>query len=267
MNAAHAGDLLARLQQVPDPRGAHGRRHSFSAMLATIVCAVLCGARGYEAIAQWIHAQDKSLWYLLGYPMIGSDMLLTAYGEALKANDFDAHQFVVQYCSREFGLSKADAETLWNGIAAPVEVLIDGASSLAIEELQQVQDSTKEFCDFLHEVPLQRNRESFEHFKLMYDIRLFFVETQIVRAEVEAMRDDQQTADALLVKLDDLRQKGLRLDDRFSKLHKDNLYPDAIELENSVRNQEVELLYRKVAKKIAYYGRRVQEVCHDKIFR
>ena len=36
-------------------------------MLATIVCAVLCGARGYEAIAQWIHAQEKSLWYLLGY--------------------------------------------------------------------------------------------------------------------------------------------------------------------------------------------------------
>jgi hypothetical protein len=67
VNAAHAGDLLAQLQQVPDPRGAHGRRHSFSAMLATIVCAVLCGARGYEAIAQWIHAQDKSLWYLLGY--------------------------------------------------------------------------------------------------------------------------------------------------------------------------------------------------------
>jgi hypothetical protein len=36
-------------------------------MLATVVCAVLCGARGYEAIAQWIHAQEKSVWYLLGY--------------------------------------------------------------------------------------------------------------------------------------------------------------------------------------------------------
>ena len=67
MNAAHAGDLLACLQQVPDPRGAKGRRHSLEAMLATVVCAVLCGARGYEAIAQWIHLQPKELWYLLGY--------------------------------------------------------------------------------------------------------------------------------------------------------------------------------------------------------
>lgn len=67
MNAAHAGNLLSQLQQVPDPRGAKGRRHSLQAMLATVVCAVLCGARGYEAIAQWIHLQPKELWYLLGY--------------------------------------------------------------------------------------------------------------------------------------------------------------------------------------------------------
>jgi hypothetical protein len=36
-------------------------------MLATVICAVLCGARGYEAIAQWIHAQVPEVWYLLGY--------------------------------------------------------------------------------------------------------------------------------------------------------------------------------------------------------
>ena len=67
MNTARAGDLLAQVQQIPDPRGARGRRHSLEAMLATVVCAVLCGARGYEAIAQWIHLQPKELWYLLGY--------------------------------------------------------------------------------------------------------------------------------------------------------------------------------------------------------
>ncbi len=36
-------------------------------MLATIVCSGMCGARGYEAIAQWIHLQPKEIWYLLGY--------------------------------------------------------------------------------------------------------------------------------------------------------------------------------------------------------
>jgi len=67
VETAPAGSLLACLRQIPDPRGAHGRRHSHSAMLATVVCAVLCGARGYEAIAEWIHAQLREVWYLLGY--------------------------------------------------------------------------------------------------------------------------------------------------------------------------------------------------------
>jgi len=36
-------------------------------MLATIVCATLCGCRGYAAIAQWIRLQDPELWHLLGF--------------------------------------------------------------------------------------------------------------------------------------------------------------------------------------------------------
>lgn len=36
-------------------------------MLATVVCAVMCGARGFEAIAQWIHAHPPKVWYLLGF--------------------------------------------------------------------------------------------------------------------------------------------------------------------------------------------------------
>lgn len=64
---APAGSLLEYLQQIPDPRGRQGLRHSFVAMLATIVCAFLQGARGYSAIAQWIHSQDVRLWHQLGY--------------------------------------------------------------------------------------------------------------------------------------------------------------------------------------------------------
>lgn len=36
-------------------------------MLATIVCAFLQGARGYGAIAQWIHSQEARFWHELGY--------------------------------------------------------------------------------------------------------------------------------------------------------------------------------------------------------
>lgn len=67
MQSAPAGSLLLALQQIPDPRGRQGRRHSLSAMLATVVCALLCGSRSYSAIVEWIHSQEPEVWHLLGF--------------------------------------------------------------------------------------------------------------------------------------------------------------------------------------------------------
>lgn len=90
MEAAPAGDLLAFLSQIPDPRGRQGRRHSLVAMIATVVCAVLQGARGYSAIAQWIHAQEVEFWHALGYtrrpPTLGAFRKLLM---ALPAEQFE----------------------------------------------------------------------------------------------------------------------------------------------------------------------------------
>jgi len=67
VTAVPAGNLLAYLAQVPDPRGRQGRRHPLAAMLAAVVCAMLCGARGYSAIVQWLHALPVPWWHRLGF--------------------------------------------------------------------------------------------------------------------------------------------------------------------------------------------------------
>jgi hypothetical protein len=36
-------------------------------MLAAVVCATLCGARGYSAIVQWLHALPVAWWHRLGF--------------------------------------------------------------------------------------------------------------------------------------------------------------------------------------------------------
>ena len=66
-NSCVAGNLLELLAQIPDPRGRHGRRHPLAAMLAAIVCAILTGARGYRAMAQWIQSQNAVVWLWLGF--------------------------------------------------------------------------------------------------------------------------------------------------------------------------------------------------------
>jgi len=46
-------ELIELLRRVPEARKARGIRHGRASMLAMAVCAVLCGARSYAAIAEW----------------------------------------------------------------------------------------------------------------------------------------------------------------------------------------------------------------------
>jgi DDE_Tnp_1-associated/Transposase DDE domain len=161
VDIAHAGSLLARLQQVPDPRGAQGRRHSFSAMLATIVCAVLCGARGYEAIAQWIHAQPREVWYLLGYfrrPPTGG-----------------AFRYL---------LSRIDPEALEQGLREwiSVHVDVDGA------ELGSLAVDGKTLCSTLA-----------EHGRSIQLLSLFDAHTGCVLSQMQVPIDTNEAKAALLI--------------------------------------------------------------------
>jgi hypothetical protein len=62
-----ASSLLTFLATIPDPRSAHGRRHTLPAMLAAVCCAELCGVRGFKPIAQWLHDQETPLIHALGF--------------------------------------------------------------------------------------------------------------------------------------------------------------------------------------------------------
>ena len=47
------GGLIDVLKLVEDPRSRYGTRHSFISILAISICAILSGARSYDAIAEW----------------------------------------------------------------------------------------------------------------------------------------------------------------------------------------------------------------------
>lgn len=59
-------DLIETLKSLPDPRHKRGKRHRAISILAMSICAVICGARSYSAIADWskhrTQNQLKRLW-------------------------------------------------------------------------------------------------------------------------------------------------------------------------------------------------------------
>jgi DDE_Tnp_1-associated/Transposase DDE domain len=59
--------LLDVLQDVPDPRSRHGRRHPLHALLTLIVLAMLRGCKGPCAIAQFGRDYGSALAYTLGF--------------------------------------------------------------------------------------------------------------------------------------------------------------------------------------------------------
>jgi len=59
--------LPALLATLADPRGRQGLRHPLAAMLAATVCGILTGARGCEAISEWVRNQEPKVWHLLGF--------------------------------------------------------------------------------------------------------------------------------------------------------------------------------------------------------
>jgi len=55
-------ELIEILKSLPDPRKKRGKRHRIISIMAIAICAVLCGARSYAAIAEWAqHRTQKQL--------------------------------------------------------------------------------------------------------------------------------------------------------------------------------------------------------------
>ena len=67
MNAWTPGSLLFFLSQISDPRSPKGRQHSLPAILGASCSAILCGARGFTAIGEWLKNQELSRVHRLGF--------------------------------------------------------------------------------------------------------------------------------------------------------------------------------------------------------
>ena len=53
-------DLIEVLKSIPDPRKKRGKRHRIISIMAIAICAVLCGARSYTAIAEWAQHRTQN---------------------------------------------------------------------------------------------------------------------------------------------------------------------------------------------------------------
>ena len=86
--------LREALDQVPYQRKSQGRRHPLGAVLSLAVCAMLCGARSWYAIAQWGRDQGVTTGQLLGFSR-GQTPCVATFHRVFKDLDVAAFEAVL----------------------------------------------------------------------------------------------------------------------------------------------------------------------------
>lgn len=66
LSRSKADELLRILMSLPDSRHRRGRRHDQTSILAVAICAVLCGAKSYVAMAEWAQRCSQNFLKRLG---------------------------------------------------------------------------------------------------------------------------------------------------------------------------------------------------------
>jgi hypothetical protein len=183
------------------------------------------------------------------YPLSGFNMSIAAYFDVLKSNlPLNITNFVYNYGQNQFGFDKAGAISFWDALkTAPYEIQQGEVKSPTPLSVSQLLDSCTIARQKLYALKPTKNQQEFEHFKLMADIRVYYLTYQAIEEQVNEASFDNTQKPAVIAALKQLLATSKSLDERFEQLNKDFLNPSAIQAENELRNMKVIGLFDRLA--------------------
>ncbi|MGZ3812578.1 MAG: beta-N-acetylhexosaminidase [Mucilaginibacter sp.] len=184
------------------------------------------------------------------YPISGFNMLLAAYAESLKSpGPLDIDEFVVNYTARNFGFNKKRSALFWEALkVAPFQVTqgrVSAPNELSIAKLLR---STQISAAVLAAMRPSKNKEEFEHYRLMMDIRVHYLEYEDIENRANS---STLTSTEKAIIIGDLKKniyESKALDKRFNLLNAKNLYPSELKQENELRDGKAQLLYDRLTR-------------------
>ncbi len=180
------------------------------------------------------------------YPLSGFRILLASYAEALKTRGpINPKVFVVKYAAERFGLSEPDGELLWEILTIPSELIVNGkpATSGSIDDMRV---PVVEAISKISRLKPLYNKDEFEHFRLMLDIRDHYLRFKEAEARFNSPDFSEDDKEDLTAELDGLIRESKQLDRRFSRLQKGFLHESEIAQQNMIRNRKLILLHRRL---------------------
>ena len=180
------------------------------------------------------------------YPLSGFRILVASYAYSLKQKEpIDPEKFVVRYADERFGLSSNDGERLWQALIVSPELIVEGKPEES-PSIAKMRISNNLSRKLLNEMKPVRNKKEFEHFRLMADLREYYLAYKELELEYNSENFTRKKSNQLISELERLRLESKKLDNRFSDLNKGFLYDSEIRDQNRIRNAQVNVLYKRI---------------------
>jgi hexosaminidase len=184
------------------------------------------------------------------YPLSGFNILVAAYAESIRsAQPLDIDDFINRYCREQYGFDAGQSARFWNALkTAPYEIVRGKVQSPAPMTVRQLLDSAEAAAATFNELKPQKNNEEFEHYRLMADIRVHYLQFHDILQRLNSPSFNNSEIPGVLDELKKLMENEDGLNQRFIGLNKNFLYPSALKEENDLRNIRIKLLYDRLSR-------------------
>jgi len=183
------------------------------------------------------------------YPLSGFNMLIAAYAESIKGTKpLDIDSFITGYCAEQYGFNEGQSMKFWKALkTTPYEILHAEVKSPAPLTVKQLLDSAKEVLEVLYDLQPAKNKDEFEHYRLMAGIRANYLEFHYILQLVNSPEFTPLQKPAILDELKNLMINETILNMHFLQLNKNFLFPGELAEENELRSIRLKLLYDRLS--------------------
>lgn len=185
------------------------------------------------------------------YPITAFNMLVAAFAESIRSSPpLSADDFVEKYCKENYGLNADQAHSFWKALrTAPYEVEQGKVIAKQNTSITQLLDSARDAAKILSSFHPEKNKDEFDQYLLMADIRVQYLEYEKIEEEVNDPAFSEDKKAGIISRLKNLMTNAGELDKRFIALNRNFYYESELQEENRLRNLKTNSLYDRLVKR------------------
>ncbi len=182
------------------------------------------------------------------YPMSGFQILIRAFQNALKTGgEFDAQNYIKNYATEHFGLNLEEAQQFYQYLNFKQKE-IPNNNSVTPKDIEALKAKFQILLTALKDLNPLRNKKEFDHFRLMGDLRLLYLDYKIIKAAYNSDTYISSDSQKMAAQMRLIIKKAKQLNKKFVDLNKGFIYNTELEKLNHRRIKPMNILYNRLIK-------------------